>query len=71
MWEVRKLKLYGSNACPSPHSDLDQGKGGPYILGNGKNGGIGKLNVSDSVVGRNGRSGKLSVDACTCIHVLV
>ena len=33
------------------------------MYGNGKNGGSGKLNVSDVVVGG---SGKLSVNACTC-----
>ena len=32
---------------------------------NSRNGGSGKLHVSDYVVGRNG--GKLSVDACSCI----
>ena len=35
-------------------------------MGNGKNGGSGKLNVLDCVMGRNGGSGKLSVDACAC-----
>ena len=33
------------------------------MLRTGKNGGSGKLNVSNGVVGRNGGS----VDACTCI----
>ena len=31
-----------------------------------RNGGSGKLNVSDCVVSRNGGTGKLSVDTCTC-----
>ena len=35
------------------------------MLGNGKNGGSGKLNVFECVVGG---SGKLSVDACTCTY---
>ena len=66
LWELRKLKLYGSNSCLSPHSDSsgwDLGKGGSCMLGNGKNGGNGKLNVSNCVVNRNGGSGKLIVDA--------
>ena len=37
------------------------------MLGNGKNGGRGKLNVSDCEVGG---SGKLIFDACS-VHVLV
>ena len=32
--------------------------------------GSGKLNVSDCVAGRNGGSGKLSIDACTGTNVL-
>ena len=35
------------------------------MLENGKNGGSGKLNVSDCVVDGSGTC-KLSVDACTC-----
>ena len=61
LWELRKLKLYGSSSCPSPHSDSsgwDLDKGGSCTLGNDKNGGSGKLNVSDCVVGKNGGSGK-------------
>ena len=54
LWELRKLKLCSSNSCPSPHSDSsgwDLGKGGACTLGNVGNGGSGKLNISDSVIG--------------------
>ena len=64
LWEHRKLKFHGSNSCASPHSDSlgwDVDKGVSCTLGNGRNGG------KNVVVGRNGGSGKLSVDACTCI----
>ena len=59
LWELRKLKLYGSHSCPSLHSDSsgwDLGKGGFCALGYGRN--SVKLNVSDCVFGRNGGSDK-------------
>ena len=36
LWELRKLKLYSMSYPPL-------GKGGPCMLGNGKNGGSGKF----------------------------
>ena len=55
VWESRKLRLYGENACPGPQPNSSR-----WDLGQD-----GKLN------GRNGRSGKLShssdvIGACIC-----
>ena len=58
VWELRKLKLYGKDACPGPQSDSsgwDQGQDGEFS--NGRNGKSGKLSHSSDVI-----------DACTCIH---
>ena len=51
VWESRKLRLYGENACPSPqpHSlEWDLGQDGK--LWNRRNGRSGKLSHSDDVM---------------------
>ena len=59
-----ELGKYGSNACPSLYFDSTGWV--MEVLIWGKNGGSGKLNDSDCVVGRNGGNGESSVEACTC-----
>ena len=73
LWEIRKLKLWGGELCPGPHSESsgwDLGPGGTCELANGMNDVSDKLNVSDGVVGSNGGSAKLNV-ACPRISSVV
>ena len=52
VWESRKLRLYGDNACPGPQpnsSGWDLGQDGK--LWNGRNGRSGKLSHSSDVIG--------------------
>ena len=52
VWESRKLRLYGENACPGPQpnsSGWDLGQDGK--LWNGRNGRSGKLSHSSDVIG--------------------
>jgi hypothetical protein len=52
VWESRKLRLYGENACPGPQpnsSGWDLGQDGK--LWNGRNGRSGKLSHSNDVIG--------------------
>ena len=59
LWESRKLKLYGDNACPGPQpnsSGWDLGQDGK--LWNGRNGRSGKLSHSSVKIG-----------ACICSNV--
>ena len=71
VWESRKLRLYGENACPGPQpnsSGWDLGQDGK--LWNGRNSRSGKLSHSNDVIGAYIYSSDVNVCSsahCVCV----